>query len=115
MAIKWLSSNDAWLRYHGIEVDVTSAADEDWIILKYEGGRAIPPDATATVCIDIDVAGSGYLEFTTNSFQSMVDGTANSLIWAQGTVTESTCACFPGITGIRPRWVSGAFKVSILI
>ena len=113
----WLSSaEDAWKPYRGLELELTSALNNDWILLMVEGGNVMPPDATATVGIEIpDTGGSGYLEFTTGSFQSMVDDTATGLIWTPETVTETTHTCFPAITGIKPVWISGTIKVVILL
>lgn len=113
----WLSSTqDAWQPYRGLELDLTSSDNEDWIIIMYEGGRVMPQDATVTVGIEIpDTGGEGYLEFTCTSFESMVNDTANGLLWTPGNVTETTYTCFPAITGIRPYWISGTIKVVILL
>ena len=113
----WLSSSrDAWKPYRGLELTLTSAIDNDWIIIMTEGGGVMSQDATATVGIEIPgTGGAGYLEYTTGSFQSMVDDTAIGKMWTPETVTESTDTCFPAITGIRPTWISGTIKVIILL
>jgi len=113
----WLSSSkDAWKPYRGLELTLTSAVDNDWIILMTEGGGVMSQSATVTVGIEIpDTGGEGSLEFTCESFDSMVADTATGLVWAPGSVTETIYTCFPGITGIKPTWISGEIKVIILL
>jgi hypothetical protein len=113
----WLSNPEhAWKPNRGLELTLTSATDNDWILIMIAGGNVMNQDATVTVGIEIPgTGGSGYLEFTTGSFQSIVDDTATGLIWAPEIVTETTHTCFPAITGIRPTWISGTIKVVILL
>lgn len=110
MAVKWITSDtDAWLPGRALELELTSAADNDWIIL-----NSMEKDSSATVGLEI-TTGEGYVEFTGESFQSMVDDTATGLAWDQGNVTATTYTCFPGITGVKPVWVSGTIKIVIVL
>ncbi len=111
----WLSSDEAWQRYRAIEVELTSTVRNDWIILMVAGGRTMDSDSTVTVGIEISGTGEGSLLFTGESFESMIADTATGVIWSQENVTETTYTCFPGITGIRPIWVSGTIKVVVVI
>jgi hypothetical protein len=113
----WLSSTaDAWKPYRGLELTLTSPADNDWIILMIAGGQMMPDDATVTVGLEIpDTGGEGSILFTAESFDSIVANTASGTIWAPETVTETTYACFPTITGIRPIWKAGTIKVVIAL
>jgi hypothetical protein len=113
----WLSSSqDAWKPYQAMEFELTSEIRNDWIILQIAGGNVMPHDSTVTIGMEIPGSGGeGYFMFTGESFDSMVGDTATGIIWSPGNVTETTYTCFPGITGVKPVWVSGTIKIVVVL
>lgn len=80
----------------------------DWVILD-----SAEPGESISIGLVI-ATGQGHIEFTADSVESVMAGTASGIDWDDGTVTASTMSYLPsGVTAVRPYRDSGTIRFVI--